>query len=158
MYAAHTYIYLWTTSSRVKDITRTWKKIPQHLWQQSHKLSWKKSAEINNYIPQELWRPRGEKTWKTSEKMRLQKTGISRTLKQNFHTDYFLSEWMLKSFLVFNSILRTLSFRTPPVVNMLFKWATDGYELEEKPSSPTLFPKTDSTALGHSWHTCLACS
>lgn len=35
-------------------ITRTWKKTPQYVWQQSHKLSGKKSAEINDYIPQEL--------------------------------------------------------------------------------------------------------
>lgn len=135
------------------------KKIPQHLWQQSHKLSWKKSAEINNYILQELWRPRGRKSWHFSEKVRIWKTGLSRAkLKIKFHTDYLLSEWTLKSFLMFKNILWTLSFRTPSVVNMYFKWATDEYELEEKPSSSTLFPKTDSTTLCHSWHICLVCS
>lgn len=47
-------IYMDNVILSARCITRTWKKIPQHVWQQSHKLSGKKSAEINDHIPQEL--------------------------------------------------------------------------------------------------------
>lgn len=161
VYAAYIYIFIYYGQCRPKQKTEQehGKKIPQHLWQQSHKLSRKKSAEVNNYTLQELQRPRGKKILKFFRDSEDWKAGLPRAkLKWKFHIDYLLSEWTLKSFLVFKNILWTLSFRTPSVVNMYFKWATDEYELEEKPSSSMLFPKTDSTTLCHSWHISLVCS
>lgn len=58
------YIYLYIYGQchpKQKTEQEHGKKIPQHLWQQSHKLSRKKSAEVNNYTLQELQRPRGKK-------------------------------------------------------------------------------------------------